>query len=157
MLIRKAPDLTYADVTPKSVYLDRRKFLRAMGIVGATAVAGKSLFDLALPPQTTLAATKFSGLAKSPFSTSEKQNTYEDVTHYNNFYEFGTDKSDPAKNSKNFNTSSWTVSVEGEVNKPHKFSMEDILKIAPFEERIYRHRCVGDWSMVVTWIGGSFS
>ncbi len=142
MLIHKAPDLTYADVTPKSVYLDRRKFLRAMGIVGATAVAGKSLFDLALPPQAALAATKFANLAKSDFSTSEKQNSYEDVTHYNNFYEFGTDKSDPAKNAKNFNTSNWVVPVEGEVAKPRKFTMDEILKLAPLEERIYRHRCV---------------
>src|SRR6202171_574692 len=104
MLIRRASDLTYADVTPRSVYLDRRKLLRAMGIIGATAVAGKGLLDLASPAQTAFAATKFTGLAKSPFSTTEKQNTFEDVTHYNNFYEFGTDKGDPAKNSKNFNT-----------------------------------------------------
>src|SRR5882724_11172883 len=81
MLIRKALDLTYADVTPRSVYLDRRKFLRAMGIVGATAVAGKGLFELALPSQTVFAATKLTGLAKSSFSTTEKQNTFEDVTH----------------------------------------------------------------------------
>ena len=157
MLIRKAPDLTYADVTPKSVYLDRRRFLRAMGIVGATAVAGKSLFDLALPPQVAFAATKFTNLAKSDFSTSEKQNSYEDVTHYNNFYEFGTDKSDPAKNAKNFNTSNWVVSVEGEVAKPRKFTMDEILKLAPLEERIYRHRCVEAWSIVVPWIGSSFN
>jgi methionine sulfoxide reductase catalytic subunit len=157
MLIRKAPDLTYADVTPKSVYLDRREFLRAMGIVGATAVAGKGLLDLAMPPQTAFAATKFTGLAKSPFSTTEKQNTYEDVTHYNNFYEFGTDKGDPAKNSQKFQTAPWTVSVEGEVKKPRKFSMDEILKIAPLEERIYRHRCVEAWSIVVPWIGFSFS
>jgi sulfoxide reductase catalytic subunit YedY len=157
MLIRKAPDLTYADVTPKSVYLDRRNFLRAMGIVSAAAFAGKGLFDLALPPQTALAATKLTGLAKSPFSTTEKQNTYEDVTHYNNFYEFGTDKSDPAKNSQKFQTAPWTVSVEGEVKKPRKFSMDEILKIAPLEERIYRHRCVEAWSIVVPWIGFSFS
>jgi methionine sulfoxide reductase catalytic subunit len=157
MLIRKASDLTYADVTPKSVYLDRRKFLQAMGIVGATAVAGKGLFDLALPPQTAFVATKLTGLVKSPFSTTEKQNTYEDVTHYNNFYEFGTDKTDPAKNSKNFKTSPWTISVEGEVKKPRKFTMDEILKIAPLEERIYRHRCVEAWSIVVPWIGFSFS
>src|SRR4029077_1787514 len=157
MLIRKALDLTYADVTPRSVYLDRRKFLRAMGIVGATAVAGRGLFELASPSQTAFAATKLTGLAKSPFSTTEKQNTYEDVTHYNNFYEFGTDKSDPAKNSPNFRTAPWTVSVEGEVKKPRKFSMDEILKIAPLEERIYRHRCVEAWSIVVPWIGFSFS
>jgi methionine sulfoxide reductase catalytic subunit len=157
MLIRKAPELTYADVTPRSVYLDRRKFLRTMGIVGATAVAGKGLFELALPSRHAFAATKLTGLAKSPFSTTEKQNTFEDVTHYNNFYEFGTDKGDPAKNSKNFQTSPWTVSVEGEVSKPRKFSMDDILKLAPLEERIYRHRCVERWSIVVPWIGFSFS
>jgi sulfoxide reductase catalytic subunit YedY len=157
MLIRKSPELTYADVTPKSVYLDRRKFLRAMGIVGVTAVAGKGLLDLALPPQTALATAKLTGLAKSPFSTTEKQNSYEDVTHYNNFYEFGTDKGDPAKNSQKFQTAPWTVSVEGEVKKPRKFSMDEILKIAPLEERIYRHRCVEAWSIVVPWIGFSFS
>jgi sulfoxide reductase catalytic subunit YedY len=157
MLTRKAPELTYADITPKSVYLDRRKFLRAMGIVGATAAAGQGLFELALPSETAFAATKLAGLAKSPFSTTEKQNTFEDVTHYNNFYEFGTDKGDPAKNSKNFNTSPWSVSVEGEVKKPRKFSMDEILKIAPLEERIYRHRCVEAWSIVVPWIGFSFS
>ena len=133
MLTRKAPDLTYADVTPRSVYLDRRKFLRAMGIVGATAVAGKGLFELAWPPQTAFAATKLTGLVKSPFSTTEKQNTFEDVTHYNNFYEFGTDKSDPAKYAQNFKTSPWTVSVEGEVGKPRKFTMDEILKLAPLE------------------------
>jgi sulfoxide reductase catalytic subunit YedY len=157
MLIRKTPDLTYADVTPKSVYLDRRKFLRAMGIVGATALAGRSLFELASTPQSVFAATKLTGLAKSPFSTTEKQNTYEDVTHYNNFYEFGTGKSDPAKNAQKFQTSPWVVSVEGEVKKPRKFTMDEILKIAPLEERIYRHRCVEAWSIVVPWIGFSFS
>ena len=157
MRIRKAPDLTHADVTPKSIYLDRRKFLQAMGIVGATAAVGKGMFELALPSQTALAATKFTSLVKSPFSTTEKQSTFNDVTHYNNFYEFGTDKGDPAKNSQNFKTSPWTVSVEGEVAKPRKFSMDEILKLAPLEERIYRHRCVERWSIVVPWIGFSFS
>src|SRR6266850_5571292 len=157
MLIQKAPDLTYADITPKSVYLDRRRFLRAVGIIGATAVAGKGFFDLALPPETALAAAQFTGLIKSPFSTSEKQNSLNDVSHYNNFYEFGTDKSDPAKNAQNLKTSPWTVSVEGEVKTPRKFTMDEILKLAPLEERIYRHRCVERWSIVVPWIGYSLS
>jgi methionine sulfoxide reductase catalytic subunit len=157
MLIRKAPDLTYADVTPKSVYLNRRKFLRAMGIVGASVAVGKGMFELALPSQFVLAGTKLTGLVKSPFSTTEKESTFNDVTHYNNFYEFGTDKGDPAKNSQNFKTSPWTVSVEGEVAKPRKFTMDEILKLAPLEERIYRHRCVERWSIVVPWIGFSFS
>jgi sulfoxide reductase catalytic subunit YedY len=157
MLIRNAPDLTYADVTPKSIYLDRRKFLREMGIVGAAAIAGKGFLELALPSQTALAAPKFTGLAKSPFSTTEKQNSFQDVSHYNNYYEFGTDKADPAKNAQNFKTSPWTVSVEGEVKTPRKFTMDEILKLAPLEERIYRHRCVERWSIVVPWIGYSFS
>jgi sulfoxide reductase catalytic subunit YedY len=157
MLMRKSPELNYADITPKSVYLDRRKFLRAMGIVGATAVAGKGLLDLALPSQAALAASQFTGLIKSPFSTTEKPNTLNDVSHYNNYYEFGTDKSDPAKYAQNFKTSPWAVSVEGEVAKPRKFTMDEILKLAPLEERIYRHRCVERWSIVVPWIGFSFN
>lgn len=157
MLIRKAAELTYADITPKSVYLNRRKFLQAMGIGGAAAVVGPRIFELARPSQTALAATKFSGLAKSPFSTTEKVNSLEDVTHYNNFYEFGTEKEDPAKNAQKFNTSNWVVSVEGDVAQPRKFTMDEILKLAPLEERIYRHRCVERWSIVVPWIGFSFN
>jgi methionine sulfoxide reductase catalytic subunit len=157
MLIRKAADLSYADVTSKQVYLNRRRFLEAMGIVGATAIAGRRLFELAAPSETALAASKFSGLLKSPFSTTEKENSYQDVTHYNNFYEFGTGKEDPAKNAQKFDTSNWMVSVEGDVSKPRKFSMDEILKIAPLEERVYRHRCVEAWSIVVPWIGFSFS
>jgi len=157
MLIRKAADLSYADVTSKQLYLNRRRFLEAMGIVGATAIAGRRLFELAAPSETALAASKFSGLLKSPFSTTEKENSYQDVTHYNNFYEFGTGKEDPAKNAQKFDTSNWMVSVEGDVSKPRKFSMDEILKIAPLEERVYRHRCVEAWSIVVPWIGFSFS
>jgi len=157
MLIRKASDLTYADVTPKSVYLNRRKFLQAMGIAGAAAAAGSRVFDVAFPLRSALAGTQFTGLIKSPFSTTEKQNSLSDVSHYNNYYEFGTDKSDPAKNAQNFKTSPWTVSVEGEVSKPRKFTMDEILKLAPLEERIYRHRCVERWSIVVPWIGFSFN
>jgi sulfoxide reductase catalytic subunit YedY len=157
MLIRKSEELTYADVTPKSVYTNRRKFLKAMGIVGASAAAGSALWELASPGQKASAGTKFNGLVKSPFSTTEKQTSFDDVTHYNNFYEFGTDKSDPAKNAQNFKTTPWSVSVEGEVGKPRKFTMDEILKIAPLEERIYRHRCVEGWSIVVPWIGFSLN
>src|SRR5260221_1907976 len=128
-----------------------------MGIVGATAAVGKGIFELALPSQPVFAGTKLTGLAKSPFSTTEKESTFNDVTHYNNFYEFGTDKGDPAKNSQNFKTAPWIVSVECEVAKPRKFTMDEILKLAPLEERIYRHRCVESWSIVVPWIAFSFS
>ena len=99
MLIRRSPDLTYADVTPKSVYTNRRTFLRTMGIAGTAAVAGATWWKLAMPVEEVYATSKLDIAAKSPFSTSEKETPYNDVTHYNNFYEFGTDKTDPAKNA----------------------------------------------------------
>lgn len=156
MLIRRSPDLTYADVTPKSVYVNRRKFLRGIGLAGVAAIASQRLFDLVSPSGNVYAGTKLDTI-KGPFNTDEKVTPYADVTHYNNFYEFGTNKDDPAKNAQQFQISPWTVSVEGEVAKPRKFTMDEILKLAPLEERIYRHRCVEAWSIVVPWIGFSFN
>jgi len=153
--MRQFGDLTEADITPKSVYLNRRQILRAMGIAGAAVVGGKVLSHLAFPPASVNAGTKLNVAVKSPFSTTEKMNSFDDIAHYNNFYEFGTDKSDPSRNAGKFRTTPWTVSVEGEVKKPAKYSMDDILKLAPLEERIYRHRCVEGWSIVVPWIGYS--
>jgi methionine sulfoxide reductase catalytic subunit len=111
---------------------------------------------MAAPKEVVHAGTKLTTV-KSPFSTSEPMNAFELVTHYNNYYEFGVDKDQPAKNSTHFNTSGWQVSVDGEVKTKRKFSMEEILKLAPLEERIYRLRCVEGWSVVVPWIGFSFS
>jgi sulfoxide reductase catalytic subunit YedY len=153
----KDGELTYADVTAKSVYLNRRQLLKTLGIAGAMALGGKAIHRLAFPPATVKAGTKLNVTVKSPFSTTEKLTSFNDVTHYNNFYEFGTDKGDPSKNAQNFRTSPWTVSVDGEVKKPVKLTLDDILKLAPLEERIYRHRCVERWSIVVPWIGYSFS
>jgi methionine sulfoxide reductase catalytic subunit len=150
-------DLTYADVTPKSVYLNRREVLRAMGIAAAVGLGGKLLSGAIAPKTAVAAGTKLNIASRSAFSTTEKPTSYQDVTHYNNFYEFGTDKGDPAKFAQTLRTSPWMVSIEGEVKKPMKISMDDILKIAPLEERIYRHRCVETWSIVVPWIGYSFS
>jgi sulfoxide reductase catalytic subunit YedY len=133
------------------VYLNRRKFL------AAAPAAFLGARELLSPSARALAGVKLTNLAKSPFSTTEKQNTYEQVTSYNNFYEFGTQKDQPAKNARNFKTSPWTVSVEGDVAKPRKFSMDEIMKLAPLEERVYRHRCVEAWSIVVPWIGYSLS
>jgi len=157
MPIRKHSDLTYADVTPKSLYLSRRQVLRSMGIAGGLLLGYKLFNRIAYPPATVKAGAKLNVALKSPFSTTEKENTFDDVTHYNNFYEFGTDKSDPSRNAQKFITSPWTVSVEGEIKKPAKYSMDDILKLAPLEERIYRHRCVEGWSIVVPWIGYSLN
>lgn len=155
MLIQRKPELTYADVTPREVYLNRRKFLQGLGIAGAAAVAGEGVIS-ALSPEVAYAGTKLTTV-KSGYTVAEKVSSVNDVTHYNNYYEFGSDKSDPARNSQNFVTTPWSVSVEGEVKTPRTYTMDEILKLAPLEERIYRHRCVERWSIVVPWIGYSLS
>jgi sulfoxide reductase catalytic subunit YedY len=157
MLVKRSSDLKYSDITPRDFYVNRRKFLYGMGLAGGLALAGKTLADLANPPVRAYASTKLPGLSASSFSTTEKVTAEQVVTTYNNYYEFGTEKGEPAKNAQKFVTSPWTVSVEGEVAKPRKFSMDEILKLAPLEERIYRHRCVEGWSIVVPWVGYSFS
>ncbi len=151
MLIKKKPELNYSDVTPKEQFFNRRQFVTGMGVLGAALAAQKAWRWIQL--QDAHAGTKLEGVVKSPFSSNEAQTPYKDVTTYNNFYEFGTDKSDPAANAKNFRTSPWAVSIEGEVKKKLKLDMAQILKLAPLEERIYRLRCVEAWSMVVPWIG----
>ena len=158
MLIKKPSDIPYSEVTPKAVYMNRRKFLA--GVAAATGAATLAARPVAgwLESESVFAAeTPLAPLVKSPFSSSEPQTPFKDATHYNNYYEFGTDKSDPARNATKFQTSPWSVSVEGEVNKPRTFDIEEIRKLAPLEERIYRHRCVEAWSIVVPWIGYSFS
>ncbi len=157
MLIKKAAEIGTGEVTSQWLYLNRRKFLAgALGVAGG-ALAGRTLRELARPATRVLAATKLNATAKSPFSTSEAVTSYDDVTHYNNFYEFGTGKEDPAKNATHFRTSPWSVKVSGLVDKPRTFSVEELQQLAPLEERIYRHRCVEAWSIVVPWIGYSFS
>jgi methionine sulfoxide reductase catalytic subunit len=157
MLIKKPSDIPYSEVTPKRVYMNRRKFLAAAAAAtGAAALAARPVAHWLEPTPVVAAGAKLGPLAKSPFSTNEKVNPYQDVTTYNNYYEFGTDKDEPAKYSTKFQTSPWSVSVEGEVNKPRSFDIEEIRKLAPLEQRIYRHRCVEAWSIVVPWIGYSF-
>jgi methionine sulfoxide reductase catalytic subunit len=157
MLIKRKPELTYADVTPRGFYMGRRNFL-----LGALATYGAVAAYRRLPnwfgghPTGTL-PVPLQGVRKWPGSTTEEETPLEKTTHYNNFYEFGSDKSDPARNAGNFVTRPWTVSVEGEVAKPRKFTIDEIMHLAPLEERIYRHRCVEAWSIVVPWIGYSFS
>jgi len=143
--------LRYSDITPKQLYLNRRKFLAA---VPAAVLAGRELLS---PLGRARAAVKFDNVAKTPPIIKEEPTPYKDITHYNNFYEFTTNKEQVAEQAKNFKTSPWSVSVGGLVKEPRKFSMDDILKLAPLEERIYRHRCVEGWSMVAPWIGYSLS
>jgi methionine sulfoxide reductase catalytic subunit len=156
MLIKKPTGLTFSETTPKSVYVNRRNFLRGLGIAGAATVAGQRFASILSPSTSVQAGTKLATV-KSAYTVDEKISSYNDVTHYNNFYEFGSEKSDPAKNAQNFKTIPWTVSVEGDVKTPRKFSLDEIMHLAPLEERIYRHRCVERWSIVVPWIGYSLS
>jgi sulfoxide reductase catalytic subunit YedY len=150
MLVKTAVGLRYAEVTPKQLYLERRKFLASLP--GALLVAR----ELASPSGQARAA-KFNQLSKSPLSVADQPTSFKDITHYNNFYEFTTDKEQVASQAEKFRTSPWSVSVEGLVKQPRKFSMDEILKLAPLEERIYRHRCVEGWSMVAPWVGYSLS
>jgi sulfoxide reductase catalytic subunit YedY len=139
--------LRYSQVTPKSEYLNRRRF-----IAGGAAALGATLL-----PASGDAGTKLNGITKSPLSTTEPPTPYDAVTGYNNYYEFGTGRGDPKENSQNFKTSPWTLTIEGNVAKPKTLDLDGIMKIAPLEERIYRHRCVERWSIVVPWIGFSLS
>jgi sulfoxide reductase catalytic subunit YedY len=156
MLIKNATDLRESDVTPKSWYLRRRDFL---GVAGSTAamVATSGLNPLFSGTSTVRAqnpgAQKLANLKKSPLSTDEKLNSYKDVTTYNNFYEFGLDKGDPARHSGSLRPRPWSIVVEGQCAKPGTYTIEDILKWFPLEERIYRMRCVEAWSMVIPWNG----
>jgi sulfoxide reductase catalytic subunit YedY len=151
MLIKKAPDVRSSEITPKALYLRRREFIQA----STAAVVGASIAtmgcDVAVAQGGGLA--KLPNVRKSPLSTTEKQNSYDDITSYNNFYEFGTDKSDPKANAKNFKPTPWSISVEGEVAKPAKYALEDFIKPSVLEERVYRLRCVEAWSMVIPWVG----
>jgi hypothetical protein len=157
MLVKKAPDLTYKDVTPKSLYMGRRNFLFGLAAAYGAVVGYKKLTRLLEGPATGSKPVMLTGVTKWPGSTTEKETSLEDVTHYNNFYEFGTGKTDPAANARNFVTTPWSISVEGEVKNKRRFSMDEIMKLAPLEERIYRHRCVEGWSIVVPWIGYSLN
>ncbi len=145
MLIRKPSSIRSSEITPRGVYLNRRQLLSGAAALGAFT-------GLARP-----ALAKFDGLVKSKYSTTEPETPYKVVTSYNNFYEFGTAKDQPAKYAGTLRTRPWTVSVEGAVAKPQVFDIDEILKLAPLEERIYRHRCVEGWSIVVPWVGYSLS
>jgi sulfoxide reductase catalytic subunit YedY len=150
MLIRRSPDLRWSDVTPKADYLRRREFMRAAAV---PLIAGGAAL---LPSARVDAQGRGAKLAfgKSPLSTTGEELTpYDDITTYNNFYEFGVDKDSPAANAGRLRTRPWTVTIGGEVAKGGQFAIDDLLKAHKLEERIYRLRCVEAWSMVIPWIG----
>ena len=144
------PEILPSEITPPEVYAGRRDFIRALSAgLGATAL-GLSGHTLAATGE----RTRFEAMVPGPFSlTDEKPTPYASVTEYGNFYEFGPDKDSPDRNAHRLRTRPWTVSVEGEVKAPRTFAIEDILKWAPLEERIYRMRCVEGWSAVIPWVG----
>ncbi len=152
MLIKGSIDIKPSEITSKSDYLSRRKFIRqslGAGMVGAAINSGLLLHSAAAQ-----AGVKLENVSKSPLSTSGEELTpYTDVTTYNNFYEFGSNKEDPAANSGKFKPKPWSVTIEGECNKPGTYSLEDLVKPHKLEERIYRLRCVEAWSMVIPWVG----
>ena len=152
MLIRNAPDLRWSEITPERLYASRREFIRtSSGAVLGALAAGGIATGLSAEPASD--QEPLLNVKKSPFSTDEKLNGFDDITTYNNFYEFGTDKSDPAQYSGRFKPKPWTVKVDGLVGKPGDYALEDLIKIQALEERIYRLRCVEAWSMVIPWIG----
>jgi len=157
MLIKKAEDIRSSEITPKASYLNRRKFLAGAAMAGAAAATGVGLRRVVSPSMSALAGNKIDGIQKSPLSTTETITPYNDVTNYNNYYEFSTDKDGPAKLAKKFRTHPWKVKIDGQVQKKQEFDVDTILKMAPPEERIYRHRCVEGWSIVVPWVGFSLS
>jgi methionine sulfoxide reductase catalytic subunit len=157
---RHPHDPTPSEVTPRRVWEQRRSLLKAAAAGAALAAPG--LANAQQSARNAPAAKKGTErqalqAAPSPLSTDEKLTSYKDVTTYNNFYEFGLEKDDPAKYSHRMVVRPWTLVVEGEVLKPARFGIDDLMKLAPLEERIYRMRCVEGWSMVIPWIGCSLS
>ncbi|MEJ6021846.1 protein-methionine-sulfoxide reductase catalytic subunit MsrP [Ramlibacter sp. PS4R-6] len=149
-----------SEITPRAVYEQRRGFMKLMaagaaGSVLASWASREAFAQVARPGKHAVLQTVKSGVPGA--TTMEKVTDYKDASTYNNFYEFGTDKSDPAKNAHTLKTTPWTVEVTGLVKKPGKYAIEDLLKLAPLEERIYRLRCVEGWSMVIPWVGYSLS
>ncbi|MBK8017584.1 MAG: protein-methionine-sulfoxide reductase catalytic subunit MsrP [Betaproteobacteria bacterium] len=140
------PMIPPSEITPRALFDSRRSFLRDAGLLGAAA--GLSLMGVS--PR---AHAALQNVGRSPFSTAEKPTAHKDVTTYNNFYEFGTGKDDPAERAGSLKTRPWTVTVDGECGKPRRWDVDELLKLAALEERIYRMRCVEGWSMVIPWVG----
>ena len=151
---------TPSDITPRAIYEQRRDLIKLLagGAAGAVLAGWAGRDAMAQTPRPgKLAALPGARSAVAGAVTMEKVTAYADATSYNNFYEFGTDKADPARHAHALQTSPWSVEIEGLVNKPGRYALEDLLKLSPMEERIYRLRCVEGWSMVIPWVGYSLS
>ncbi|MDO9220996.1 MAG: protein-methionine-sulfoxide reductase catalytic subunit MsrP [Thiobacillus sp.] len=145
MPIRHSDIILPSEITPPEIYRERRRFMQGMGALAAGTALG-TMEDAS-------AGIKLAGVRASAYKIDEARTPFKDVTTYNNFYEFGTGKSDPAENAGSLRTRPWTVAIEGEVSKPKIWDIDALLKLAPLEERVYRMRCVEGWSMVIPWVG----
>ena len=145
MPVRQPNAIPASEITPIDVYRARRRFMQGMGALAAGAVLGGA--------PDAHAGIRLAGVRASAYRLAEDRTPYKSVTTYNNFYEFGTGKRDPAENADRFNTRPWTVAIEGEVGNPGVYDIDSLLKLAPLEERVYRLRCVEGWSMVIPWVG----
>jgi sulfoxide reductase catalytic subunit YedY len=153
LLIKKPSDLRPSEITSRTNYLNRRQFIKAGAIAGGSIIAPAALGAVVPDGR----REPLSGIGKSAFSTAETPNSYDDITTYNNFYEFGTGKGDPAVYARDFETRPWTIAVEGHADKTGTFDFDDFIKPFDLEERIYRMRCVEAWSMVIPWVGISLA
>jgi len=147
MLIKNHDDIRSSEITPENLYYSRREFMRA------ASVAGIGLATEALFPHRLVGQERWPRGKEGLYDTDEEVNTFKEITTYNNFYEFGTDKSDPSEYSGDFKPRPWTVKVDGAVRKPAVYHLEDLVKPFKLEDRIYRMRCVEGWSMVIPWRG----
>jgi len=158
MLIHRRPnglDLPFSsEITPRSVFESRRSFIKQMAL---GSIAGGALFASASAMAQGGNGQKLAAKPNGSYIVADKETSYQDVTTYNNFYEFGTDKSEPAHYASTLQTHPWQISIEGEVKKPLVLDLDSLMKLAPLEERVYRHRCVEGWSMVIPWVGYSLS
>ena len=150
MLIRGTSEIKSHEITDRDLFLKRREFMR---VTGGLALAGGLYGAGMLTPGRAHAGAKLSAVKKAAYTSNETLTPLEAVTHYNNFYEFGTDKDDPAAHAGTLRTRPWQVKVEGEVKKPRTYDIDELLKLAALEERVYRLRCVEGWSMVIPWVG----
>jgi sulfoxide reductase catalytic subunit YedY len=158
MLIKRSPngiDLPYSsEITPRAVFESRRAFIRQLAV---GSIAGGALLEMASREAFAQSGQKLAAKPNPSFVVMDKQTAFKDASTYNNYYEFGTDKADPARNAGSLKTRPWTLAIEGEVKKPMTLDIDSLMKLAPLEERVYRLRCVEGWSMVVPWIGYSLS
>jgi sulfoxide reductase catalytic subunit YedY len=149
MLIKRAPEFRFSDITDERLYLRRREFIQTAAVPAVAALAGL----VPAPAQASPGQDALPNVRKGVVTLDEPLTPWEDITSYNNFYEFGMDKSDPARNSKKFRARPWTVKIDGLVNKPGNYAIEDLMAPHTLEERVYRLRCVEAWSMVIPWVG----